>query len=90
MPFVHLHSEYIISDLFKREKGFKTPYKKPVEIIRKSPENWEKRGKKSGQGKKEELRGINEVGTDEQAFLWFRPLRFIVYPDKLHIYSHIG
>ena len=49
-----------------------------------------KRGKKSGQGKKEELRGINEVGTDEQAFLWFRPLRFIVYPDKLHIYSHIG
>ena len=44
MPFVHLHSEHIISDLFKREKGFKTPYKKPVEIIRKSPENWEKKG----------------------------------------------
>ena len=90
MPFVHLHSEHIIADLFKREKGFKTPYKKPVKIKRKSPENWEKRGKKSGQGKKGELRGINEVGTDEQAFLWFRPLRFIVYPDKLHIYSYIG
>ena len=39
MPFVHLHSEHIIADLFKREKGFKTPYKKPVEMIRKSPEN---------------------------------------------------
>ena len=39
MPFVHLHSEHIISDLFKREKGFKTPYKKPVKIKRKSPEN---------------------------------------------------
>ena len=44
MPFVHLHSEHIISDLFKREKGFKTPYKKAVKIIRKSPENWRKKG----------------------------------------------